>query len=137
MNRLATLLLVGGLLALGPIGCGDDEESDGGSAAEETAPAVKSPAESAPKAGGSTVAISMKNTKYVPQDATVKVGSTVVWTNDDSFPHTVTKEGGPGEDFDSGNVSGGAKFETKVTKPGKIDYVCTIHPGQKGTLTVE
>ena len=79
----------------------------------------------------------MKNTTFVPMTASVAKGGTITWTNSDSFAHTVTKEGGPGQDFDSGNVDGGGTFKQRFDAAGKIDYVCTIHPSQTGSITVE
>ena len=67
----------------------------------------------------------------------VKAGGTITWTNEDSFAHTVTKGSGPGAKFDSGTVDGGGTFKHKFDTAGKIDYVCTIHPNQTGTITVE
>ena len=33
-------------------------------------------------------------------------------------------------------MKAGAKFDYTPTKAGTIDYVCTIHPGQTGKITV-
>jgi plastocyanin len=74
------------------------------------------------------------NIKFVPHDITAKVGQKIMWTNDDQIAHTVTATSGA--TFDSGNVNGGATFEFTPTKAGTIAYVCTIHPGQSGTITV-
>ncbi len=79
----------------------------------------------------------MKDIKYVPKDITVDAGTTITWTNSDSVPHTVTKEGGPGGEFDSGDIGPGDTFELTADVPGKVDYVCTIHPDQTGTFTVK
>ena len=79
----------------------------------------------------------MKDIQFVPTDVTVYAGTTITWTNSDQVAHTVTKEGGPGADFDSGNVDPGATFEQTFDGPGTVDYVCTIHPGQTGTVTVK
>ncbi len=111
-------------LALALAGCGDDEESAGGGG------------ESAP-GGSSAVKVDMKDVTYVPMEVTVKKGGTITWTNSDAFPHTVTKEAGPGPKFDSGNIGDGESFEQKFTVAGKIDYFCEIHSTQKGTITVE
>ncbi|MBA3299463.1 MAG: cupredoxin domain-containing protein [Thermoleophilaceae bacterium] len=131
MNRWLSLSL--SCLALGLLvaGCGGDDEGDGGGGQTAEQPAETSPATS----GGVTV--SMKDIKFVPMDVTVKAGGTIKWTNDDSIVHTVTKTSGPGAKFDSGNVSGGETFEQKFEETGKIDYFCTIHPQQTGTITVE
>lgn len=107
------------------VGCGGARDSGAGSGAGGS-----------PQARGD-VTIDMKDIKYVPAAATAKVGDTVVWTNSDSIPHTVTKQGGPGADFDSGTIPAGGTYQVTVKAPGKIDYVCTIHPNQTGTLTVK
>jgi len=125
-------------LALGLVaaGCGSDSKKDSGSAKTPEQPAQ--PAKKAPATGGGgAVAVTMKNTQFVPMEIKVKAGGTVTWTNKDSFPHTVTKGSGPGAKFDSGTVDGGGTFKQKFDKPGTIDYVCTIHPNQTGTITVE
>ncbi len=137
MNRCQALLLSCLALLLLPVsGCGGDDGGDGGSAetTTEQQPAEENTGGAEP---GGAVTVSMKNTLFVPMDVKVKVGDTIEWTNDDPFPHTVTKSGGPGPKFDSGTVGGGETYEQKFTKAGKIDYVCTIHPRQVGTITVE
>ena len=136
MNKLLATLL--SCLALVVAGCGeDDEEANGGSAqTTEQQPADTSSDTGAAGSAG-TVRVGMKDIQYVPQHAKVKAGGTVRWTNTDSVAHTVTKEGGPGPKFDSGNMEVGATFEQKFDSPGKFEYVCTIHPNQTGTVTVE
>ncbi len=88
------------------------------------------------QAEGPGPTITMKNIQFVPRDGQVKVGETVKWVNEDSVAHTVTKASGPGPQFDSGTVPGGGRFAQKFDAPGKIDYVCQIHPNHKGSLTV-
>ena len=41
-----------------------------------------------------------------------------------------------GADFDSGTINAGKPFSFTPRKVSTIDYVCTIHPGQTGTITV-
>ncbi len=126
-------------LALGAFGagCGGDDEKDPGSSggAPTQEPAGGGGADSG--SGGKAVKVDMKDTTYIPQDVSVAKGGTITWTNSDGFAHTVTKEGGPGPEFDSGNIDGGATFKQKFAAVGKIDYVCNIHPTQTGTITVE
>lgn len=136
---LASLLA---LLALGltVAGCGDDEDEDGGSAQTSEQPAdtgAETGADTGAPPSGQTVRVGMKDIQYVPKEVTVEAGGTVRWTNTDSVTHTVTKRSGPGPRFDSGNMEVGATFEQKLDRPGKIEYVCTIHPNQTGTVTVE
>lgn len=130
----ALLVLPAGVLAA----CGgDDDEDQAGTAttATEERPTRATPPEQESGGGqGEQVKVSMKDIRYIPREVTAKVGQTVVWTNDDPIPHTVTAE--KGETFDSGNVNAGDTYEYSPTKAGEISYVCTIHPNQTGTLTV-
>lgn len=131
MTRKLPALLTCLALASGAAfaGCGDDEEEPAGTEATTQA---ETPAASG--AEGDAVTISMKDVLFSPENATVKVGQTVKWVNDDPIDHTATAT--DGAEFDSGNVKPGATYEFKPTAAGKIAYVCTIHPSQKGTLTV-
>jgi plastocyanin len=42
-----------------------------------------------------------------------------------------------GADFESDTFGEGGTFSYTPDRPGTIAYVCTIHPGMDGTLTVE
>ena len=136
MKKLLVLLIA--CLALTIAACGDDDDDDdGGGTAGTTTTEQTDTGATAPSGDAGAETVDMKDIQFVPKDITVKAGTTITWTNSDEVPHTVTKEGGPGGDFDSGNVEPGDTFELTVDVPGKVDYVCTIHPGQAGTFTVE
>ena len=125
---LACVALAGGFIA----GCGDDD-SDTSSTPAAAPPAAPPPAASA---AGDVVKVGMKNIKFVPADVTAKVGQKIEWTNTDGqTPHNVTSQT-DGFDFASGNMESGDTFDYTPKKAGKIDYVCTIHSGQSGTITV-
>ena len=81
----------------------------------------------------------MKNIAFNPKTVTVSKGGTVVWTNDDSVNHDVTKSSGPGPNFASGtgNMSSGSTYKQTFNTPGTIQYRCTIHPGMTGTIVVK
>ena len=126
------LLAVAGALGLAAVAA-----ACGGAARDEGSGTGPTGAEdSSSKGAKGDVTIDMKDIKYVPAAATAKVGDTVVWTNSDAIAHTVTKTGGPGPSFDSGTIPAGGTYTQTVKTPGRIDYVCTIHPNQKGSLTV-
>ena len=57
----------------------------------------------------------------------VRVGSTLVWTNEDPIQHNVTSVKGR-QRFASGNFGQGRSFEVRLRRTGLIDYECTIHP---------
>jgi plastocyanin len=74
-------------------------------------------------------------TGYDPDNITVLIGvnNTVIWTNNDNEPHTVTASDGS---FDSGNMNPGSTFTYTFTKPGTYLYICTYHPWMHGYVTV-
>jgi plastocyanin len=132
MTRIVTIAACLTLAAAAAAGCGSSSKKStttaGGGAT--TTPA----AAPATAAGGAEVTVSMKQIKFVPENIKAKVGQTIKWTNDDPFAHTVTAKSGA--TFDSGPVAAGATYKFTPTKAGTINYVCTIHQGQKGTITV-
>ena len=125
-RRLLALVAVLSALALGSAACGAQREGASQSGGQNQGAAPKG-----------DVTIDMRNVKYIPQTVTIKAGDTVVWENSDGMAHTVTKRGGPGPSFDSGTIPPGGAFSRTFREPGKIDYVCTIHPNQTGVLNVK
>ena len=71
---------------------------------------------------------------YEPAVVTVRVGTTVTWTNTGAVVHTVTAD--DGKSFDSGVMRPKAVFKLMPTSPGKFTYHCTYHRWMKGTLIV-
>jgi plastocyanin len=71
--------------------------------------------------------------KYEPETLTVRRGDTIVWTNKDPFPHTVTAAG----KFDSHDIAADASWKYVARTAGEYTYICTLHPNMKGTLRVE
>jgi plastocyanin len=123
------LALLCSCLALGLVitGCGgdDDEEEEGGGGGG---------------AARKTVAVTLKDTAFQPADVTVAKGGTVTWTNEDDVGHDVTKTGGSGAEFKSGapgDMSKGDTFKQTFSTAGEVQYVCTVHAGMEGTITVK
>jgi plastocyanin len=73
---------------------------------------------------------------FNPPTITVVIGinNTVVWTNDDSVPHTVTADSGS---FSSGNLNPGDSYSFTFTAPGTYAYHCSYHSWMKGTVIVK
>ncbi len=66
---------------------------------------------------------------------TVKVGTTVTWTNDDpDMLHTVTDVDGT---FDSGFLDPGGSFSFTFDTPGEYEYFCQPHPWMRAKIVVE
>lgn len=78
-------------------------------------------------------AVTIGDYYFKPSFLTVATGTTVVWTNLGVVKegHTVTGDG-----FDSGVMHSGATYSHTFSIAGTFDYLCTIHPGMKGTVTV-
>ncbi|MEJ7798307.1 MAG: cupredoxin domain-containing protein [Solirubrobacteraceae bacterium] len=107
-------------------GCGGGDEND---------PAGAPSSAAAPKATAGDVKVTMENIKFVPEAIDAKVGQEIVWENTDGdIVHNVTAS--DGAKFESGSMNAGATFAYTPTKAGKIAYVCTIHTGQNGSITV-
>jgi LPXTG-motif cell wall-anchored protein len=69
--------------------------------------------------------------RFAPRSITVASGDTVIWTNDGTDPHDVTGDG-----LSSGTLSSGQDYSHKFNSPGSFNYICTIHPFMKGSVTV-
>ena len=126
MTRITALLFA--VLALAAAGCGSSDDNNDNSSSSEAAPATSTESGGG---GGGTVTIDMKNIQFSPSSATVKVGQTVKWVNEDDVPHNVI--GGP---LKSKTFAKGGTYEFTPKKAETISYVCTIHPNMKATLKV-
>ena len=84
-------------------------------------------------AAGKTHNIAIEGMKYVPERLEVQAGATVIWSNKDLVPHTVTAAKAS---IESGSIAPGANWKLTVRRKGQIDYVCRFHPEMHGTLVV-
>jgi plastocyanin len=65
---------------------------------------------------------------------TVNAGDTIVWTNRDLFPHTVTATNGS---FDSKNIPAEKSWKYTPKVKGTFDYKCAYHSTMTGVLKVK
>jgi nitrite reductase (NO-forming) len=80
---------------------------------------------------------------FSPSHVKVKVGGTIIWTNEDSNIHTVTS-GVPnapnaGQIFDSGLtslISPSKTYSHTFTNIGEFSYFCRLHPTMVGKIEV-
>ncbi|HSD58385.1 MAG TPA: cupredoxin domain-containing protein [Methanotrichaceae archaeon] len=89
--------------------------------------------DSLPVLQNQTVSVEIENFIFDPDVITVPAGTTVVWTNLDSAPHTVTSTRGI---FDSGVMDEGESFSYTFQDPGTYDYYCLLHPYMKAKVIV-
>ncbi|HJV75752.1 MAG TPA: cupredoxin family copper-binding protein [Noviherbaspirillum sp.] len=71
--------------------------------------------------------------RYAPEVIEVNVGDTVIWKNQDPFPHTATAED---RSFDSGEIASNGTGKFVASRKGIFPYVCTLHPTMKAKLLV-
>lgn len=107
------------------VGCGGGQPSP--PSAETPEPPMQGPVE-----------VAMRGSQFQPAEITIAAGRTVVWTNHDSLPHTVTAgpRGNPSGLFDA-QVEPGGEFSFTFAEPGSYEYYCSIHPGMDGSVVVE
>jgi amicyanin len=91
---------------------------------------AKSFAEDKPPA----VQVKIDNFSYEPPEITVPAGTTVVWTNADDVPHTVTSND---DKFKSKALDTDDKFAFTFTAPGTYDYYCSVHPKMTAKVVVK
>ena len=84
-------------------------------------------------APGNTVQVNIAKFAYGPKDITVAPGTTVVWTNQDETPHTVTSSD---KSFASKGMDTGDTFEHTFATEGDFNYICTVHPFMTGVVHV-
>lgn len=101
---------------------------------------------------GSCSNVQPPNCGYNPDSLPISTGTTVVWTNDGSQPHSVTAcysassttacptpSSDPNPAFDSGATNfldGGEKFSFKFDNAGTFNYYCRVHEWMHGTVTI-
>lgn len=78
-----------------------------------------------------TVHVAIKDFTFEPKTISIEPGTTVVWTNEDVAPHTVTY-GNPGNSkadrlFDSGLLFKGDTFSSTFEHEGTFTYYCIPH----------
>lgn len=80
--------------------------------------------------------VAVKDFQFGPKTITVKAGTTVTWTNEDSFDHSVQ--------IDSLSLNGASfgpqtlptSFSHQFDKPGTYSYLCGIHNSMTGSVIV-
>lgn len=85
---------------------------------------------------GATVNISIQGFAFSPQNPTIDVGDTVVWTQNDQTTHTVSSTAAPFP-LNSGNLTFGKTYTNTFSTAGTNHYRCNIHPSMTGSVIVQ
>ena len=80
-----------------------------------------------------TVKVAITKFAFAPREITVAPGSTIVWTNQDETPHTVTSND---KSFASKGLDTDDTYEHTFATEGDFAYICTVHPFMTGVVHV-
>ena len=122
--RLASALI----LVLGLAACGGSNSPSAPSGGPPPAPAGSTSVD-IPR-GAST----LTTTAFGPNPVTISSGTTISWLNDDNTTHTSSADG---NQWSSGNIAPGARFNFTFSTAGRFTYHCQIHPNMVGTIVVQ
>ena len=84
-------------------------------------------------AQNTAVPVTIDNFVFEPARVTVKVGTTVTWTNHDDIPHTVVSAG----KYRSKTMDTDDSFSFTFTSACDYKYFCSLHPHMTGMIKVE
>lgn len=100
--------------------------------------AVAAPAATAAPSGASTTikaAAGGQSYVFSPKTKTIKVGTTVKWTNPTAAPHTITSKTKSWK-FNK-SLDQGKTVQFTFKHAGTYLYHCTFHPGMVGKIIVK
>ena len=126
--RLAAVLVI----AVGVAACGGYNSSP-------SAPSSPSAAPTPAPSGSTTVTIpggasTQTSTAFGANPLTISAGTTISWVNGDNTTHT---SAGDGNQWASGNIPPGGRFNFTFATAGRFTYHCQIHPNMVGTIVVQ
>ena len=81
-------------------------------------------------------AVTIDNFRFNAPGLTVPAGTTVVWTNRDDIPHTVTSADDPRR-FTSPPLDTGDHFSYRFDHAGRFAYFCSLHAHMQGVVVVK
>lgn len=87
----------------------------------------------APARRATTRVVDMKGFKFRPDSLRLAAGDTVIWSNGDDEPHSVTLDTAT---FDSGDIAPGSRFRWVFRQKGRLRYHCEVHPRMHGVLDI-
>jgi len=89
---------------------------------------------SAPQEKPTGAQVKIDNFSFEPREITVAPGTTVVWTNRDDVPHTVTSND---DKFGSKAMDTDDTFSFTFKDAGTYEYYCSVHPKMTGKVIVK
>jgi amicyanin len=121
---LATLVGVSAIIALTNV---SDKEKTSNSAIQD--------AEN--QTNENNIQVTIKDHKYNPETLTIKKGTTVTWTNQDSVKHDVAPDEESPNFEASELLAKGENYSYTFNQSGTYSYHCTPHPFMTAKIIVE
>ena len=128
------------------VGETDDEALPTATPTKTPVPSPTATSSPTPETAPVPLSVNADMVNFAHVDLTLEAGTTVIWTNLDSAPHTVTSgspsDPDPGSLFDSGAevadwVAQGGTYSFTFNEAGVFPYYCRVHGGgMSGTVTV-
>lgn len=84
-----------------------------------------------------TYDISIQNSTFSPENLTLKIGDTVIWTNQEKTPHTLTSSAGGLAEISSKMLDQDQKYNHTFQRAGTFHYHCTLHRDETGIIIVK
>lgn len=115
----------------------EDEASDEDDDASEDGASDEDASEDSDDADGDSstgeVKVTISDFAFEPAKLEIEAGTTVVWTNLDTAPHTASANNGI---WDSDTLREGDTFSMTFDDPGTYEYGCIFHPSMEGSIVV-
>ncbi len=85
----------------------------------------------APSTGDADATVAVADMAFSPKTLDIAAGDTVAWLWEEAIPHDVAFDDGP-----TSPKQASGTWQRAFDRPGSFDYVCTLHPGMRGTVVV-
>jgi plastocyanin len=82
---------------------------------------------------GPVTPVSVIDNQFVPAKLTIKVGTTVEWTNQGKVQHNIVSAQLTKLRKEATDFGPGATYRYKFDKPGTYEYFCSLHGTRNGT----
>ncbi len=97
--------------------------------------ATASPSATESPAVTGEIKVTLENFSYAPKTITIKKGTKVTWTNQDTIKHDVVSD--EGKELSTTLLAKGETYSHVFNTTGTFAYHCTPHPFMKATVIVE
>jgi len=128
-RALRNALVIGAVALVPFLGACGGNDNKAASSSGTTAAAGKTTAEA-------TDQVSVKDFAFGPKSITVKVGTSVTWTNKDDFDHSIQINSIDLTGPKFGPQTMPVTFMHQFDKAGTYPYICGVHNSMTGTVIV-